>query len=72
MAGIAHDYAGGRGTIRVSSGKAKGLRNKRKAFWSKVHMAERREKELKAKRKEREREQAMSGGDPFAWEHDSH
>lgn len=66
--GITKDYVGGKGSVRgVGKGGKKGLRNKRKAHWAKIHMADRQEKELKIKRKEREHD---FGGDPFAWEND--
>jgi len=72
MSGIVKEYVGGIGTVRSSGYKGKvgtkGLRNKRKAYWSKVHNSERLEKERKAKRRERERD--SFGGDPFAWENE--
>ena len=54
MAGIAKTYAGGKGTVRVASGKPRGLRNKRKAYWAKIRMAEMRKRD----RRERQRERA--------------
>lgn len=54
MAGITKTYAGGSGSVKMPSGKPKGLRNKRKAYWAKIRMEEARERD----RRERQRERA--------------
>lgn len=46
-------YMGGKGSVKVPSKKSKGLRNKRKAYWSGLRMAELKEKMKKIRAEKR-------------------
>lgn len=50
--GVPMTAEGGRGTVKMPSFRTKGLRNKRKAYWAKVRMEERRKKEAALARQE--------------------
>lgn len=51
-------YVGGKGTVRISDRRTgKGLRNKRKSYWSKIHMDAIKE-EMKIRKREKQLERA--------------
>ena len=48
-------YVGGKGSVKTCKKVSKGLRNKRKSFWSKIHMAAKKEQLRRAKEERRGR-----------------
>ena len=46
-------YLGGRGSVKIPSKRKKGLRNKRKAYWSGLRMAVLKEKMKRARAEKR-------------------
>ena len=74
MSGLAKDAMGGKGTVKYCGYKNKsahGLRNKRKAHFQKLRMAEIWAAEKRAEQRERaEMRDGGYDGDPFAWENE--